>query len=154
MEALEVIRRGYRAIGPGAHPDVLAMFDQLDGEQPHWVVRDMVDVGQEYESRDVVAMDLFGSIPPHYEVLGAEVEHWQLGRTRKRFTVMGHYRARPRGSWDVFTLPFVHTWWVGSGRVERVVSLLDGIEVVRARMRPAKPVWWRRLGLHLAPHAR
>ena len=76
MDVLERIKRGYRAIGPGASRDVLAMFHQEEPEAPEWVVDDSIRV---IPSRDVVAMDLFaGALPSHWEVIGVDLRMWRL----------------------------------------------------------------------------
>ena len=129
--------RGYRALGVGADRDVLAMFDQLDGDPSSWVVRDYIDSGRVYASREVVALDLFAGIPSHFEIIGVDAERWRCNADATRIVVYGHYRTRPRGGWDVFVLPFVHVWSVAGGRIERVLSYLDGIEL--ERLVPGRP---------------
>ena len=131
MDVVELIKRGYAALGLGADNDVLAMFDQLGDQPTQWVVFSMSEFPHEYRAPEVAAHRLFGNLPPHFEVLGVNAENWRIDRKRKRLTVSGHYRTRPRGTWDTLTLPFVHVWWIGSGRVERVRSLLDGFEMYR-----------------------
>ncbi|MFA4965567.1 MAG: hypothetical protein WC709_08040 [Thermoleophilia bacterium] len=168
MDALELIQRGYRALGLGADDAVLAMFDQLGRRPACWVVRDFIDSGRDYPSREVVALDLFGGIPPHFEVIGVEPRTWQVRERRARgphlrrwhrvparegppagareapeaeagaadgretrLLVVGRFRARPRGSWDVMVLPFAHIWYLVGGHVVRVVSYLDGVELRR-----------------------
>jgi hypothetical protein len=107
------------------------MFDQsIEGDDVCWVVVDLVGSGRPALSREVVAHDLLGSIPPHWEVVGVETDRWvQRGRS---IVVTGHVRARPQGGWDVVRLPFGHTWRVAGDHVESVRSYLDGIEVRRA----------------------
>ena len=145
MDPEELIRRGYRALGMGADRDVLAMFDQLGGHPSTWVVRDYVDAGHVYASRDVVALDLFAGIPPHFEIIGVDAERWRANDDATRIVVYGHYRTRPRGGWDVFRLPFVHVWSVAGGRIERVFSYLDGIELERLVPGRRRPSWLARL---------
>lgn len=61
MDVLERIRRGYRAIGPGAPRDVLAMFHQEEPEALEWVADDSTRI---VPAREVAAMDLFaGALP-------------------------------------------------------------------------------------------
>ena len=70
MDVLERIKRGYRAIGPGASRDVLAMFHQEQADPPEWVVEDSIHV---VPAREVVAMDLFAdALPLHWEVIGVD----------------------------------------------------------------------------------
>jgi len=136
-EVVEQIRRCYKAIGLGACREVLEVFGQLaPGDDGGWVVRDWADTGREHPSRDVVALDLFGSVPPHFEVVGVEPETWVEDEGGRWLVVTGHYRTRPRGGWDVVRLPFAHVWRLGRDGVERVVSYLDGVEL---RRRPARP---------------
>ena len=74
MDVLERIKRGYRAIGPGASRDVLAMFHQEQADPPEWVVDDSTRI---IAGRDVVAMDLFaGALPSHWEVIGVDLRMW------------------------------------------------------------------------------
>lgn len=136
MDAQELIKRGYRALGLGADDDVLAMFDQLGGEPALWVVYEMGACGRRHPASDVVAMELFGGLPSHFEVIGVEPRTWTVNRRRTRLTVIGRYRVRPRGSWEVLVLPFTHIWHFPGGRVEKVVSLLDGVEL--RRLAPAR----------------
>ena len=146
MDVLERIRRGYRAVGPGAPPDVLAMFHQDEDDAPAWVVRDSVSSGREYPTREVVAMDLFGGLPEHWEVAGAELRLWDFYERYSRLVVAGRFRARPKGTWDVMPLPFIHIWTVSGDQVQSVVDYLAGIEVRRRLAEPSRRRlrWWRR----------
>ena len=131
MDVLELIRRGYAALGFGADNDVLAMFDQLGAEPSRWMVYSASDIPHSFPAHEVAAMELFGNLPAHFEVTGVQPESWRLDRKRRHLTVSGHYRTRPRGTWEALSLPFVHVWWIGSGRVERVLSVIDGVELRR-----------------------
>jgi hypothetical protein len=131
MDIPEVIKRGYRALGLGADRDVLAMFDQLGGHPAQWMVRHNADLSPDRPAREVAAMDLFGGMPAHYEVVGVEPRSWQLNRRKTCLTVSGQFRVRPRGTWEVLALPFAHVWYFASGHVDRVESLLDGVELRR-----------------------
>ena len=106
------------------------MFDQLGDQPAQWTVYSVSTVPHEYRAPDVAALQLF-DVPSHYEVLAVNPESWSVDRKRRRLTVSGHYRTRPRGTWETLTLPFVHVWWIGGGRVERVRSLLEGRELHR-----------------------
>jgi len=149
MDVLERIKRGYRAIGPGASRDVLAMFHQEQGDAPEWVVEDVGNGGSAHVSRDVVATDLFaGAVPSHWEVIGVDLRMWDYYERHSRLVVGGRFRTRPRGSWEVVPLPFIHVWSVTGEQVDGVFDYLAGIEVrrsgterVRRRLR-----WWRRPG--------
>ena len=131
MDVQELIKRGYRALGLGADDDVLALFDQLGGEPADWAVYDMGAFGRSRPAGDVVAMELFGGLPSHFEVIGVELRTWSMNRRRTKLTVIGRYRARVRGTWEVLALPFTHIWHIPSGRVEKVVSVLDAVEIRR-----------------------
>jgi hypothetical protein len=146
MDVLERIRRGYRAVGPGAPPDVLAMFHQEQDDPPEWVVRDVADTGRVYESREVVAMDLFSGLPAHWEVTGAELCVWDFYERRSRLVVSGRFRTRPKGTWEVLPIPFVHIWTVSGDQVQTVMDFLAGIEVRRrgAGQERRRFRWWRR----------
>jgi hypothetical protein len=144
MDVLERIKRGYRAIGPGASRDVLAMFHQEEPEAPEWVVDDSIRV---IPSRDVVAMDLFaGALPSHWEVIGVDLRMWNYYRQRCRLVVAGRFRTRPRGTWEVVPLPFIHIWSLDDDEVKGVFDYLAGIEVKRRADVPARRGWrfWRR----------
>ena len=136
MDAQELIQRGYRALGLGADDDVLAMFDQRGGEPALWVVYELGAFGRRHPAGDIVAMELFGGLPSHFEVIGVEPRTWTVNRRQTRLTVTGHFRVRPRGSWEVLVLPFTHIWAFPGGRVDKVVSLLDGVEL--RRLEPAR----------------
>ena len=136
MDVQELIKRGYRALGLGADGDVLAMFDQLDAEPADWVVYELGAFGRRHPASDVVAMELFGGLPSHFEVIGVELRTWIMNRRRTTVTVIGRYRVRVRGTWEVLALPFTHIWHIPSGRVDKVVSLLDGVEI--RRLAPAR----------------
>jgi hypothetical protein len=147
MDALERIRRGYRAIGPGASRDVLAMFHQEQDDAPEWVVEDVANSGSSHASRDVVAMDLFaGAVPSHWEVIGVDLRMWDFYESRSRLVVGGRFRTRPRGTWEVIPLPFIHIWSVDDEQVQGVFDYLAGVEVRRlGTERPRRHWrWWRR----------
>jgi len=91
-------------------------------------------------------MDLFGGLPPHWQLVGVDVEHWRQGPWRRfsgfgpavegveSLVVSGHYRARPRTPewrWQVERVPFIHIWCLVGARVKSVYSYLDAIEVRR-----------------------
>jgi hypothetical protein len=136
MDAEELIKRGYRALGLGAADDVLAMFDQPDAEPANWVVYDLVAFGGRHPAGDIVAMELFAGLPSHFAVIGVEIRSWTMNRRRTKLIVIGRYRVRVRGGWEVLALPFTHLWHIPSGRVEKVVSVLDGLEI--RRLAPAR----------------
>jgi len=136
MDVQELIQRGYRALGLGADDDVLALFDQLGGEPALWVVYELSAFGRCHPAGDVVAMELFGGLPSHFEVIGVDPRTWGMNRRGTTLTVIGRYRARVRGTWEVLALPFTHIWHIPSGRVDRVVSVLDGVEI--RRLAPAR----------------
>jgi hypothetical protein len=146
MDALERIKRGYRAFGPGAPRDLLAMFHQERDDAPDWVVED-VGGGGVYASREVVAMELFaGAMPSHWEVIGVDLRMWDYYERRSRLVVSGRFRTRPRGTWEVIPLPFIHIWSVDDEQVRGVFDYLAGIEVRRrGDERPRRRFrWWRR----------
>jgi len=130
MDVLERIRRGYRAVGPGAPRDVLAMFHQEQADAPEWVVDDYVRV---VPACAVVAMDLFArALPSHWEVIGVDLRQWTFSTRRRRLVAAGRFRTRPRGAWEVVPLPFIHIWSVGGADdVRGVLDYLAGIEVKR-----------------------
>ena len=133
MDVLELIRRGYRALGLGAADDVLAMFDQLGGEPERWVVRDFGMFGGEEPADEVAAFSLFGGLPSHFELAGVTVRGWSLDHRHDRLMVSGRYRVRVRGTWEGMDLPFSHVWSFADGRVTSVLNVLDGVELRRAR---------------------
>lgn len=131
MDILELIKRGYAAMGFGAERDVLAMFDEPECAPSTWMVRNYTESPRERPSQEVPALELFTGLPRQYEIIGVDAERWKLDKRREVLTVSGHYRTRPRGTWDVFSLPFVHVWSIGGGHVQRVLSCLDGVELWR-----------------------
>ena len=124
-----MLRAGYRALGFGAPEPVLRMFDQhRPGREAHWVVRDLTSTAR-YRAREVVADDLFGSIPPHWQVV--RVVPLRFEDHDDTVVVMGHIWCRPRGSWEVMRVPFAHVWTLALDKVVSVLSYLDGIEIER-----------------------
>jgi len=88
--------------------------------------------GGVYASREVVAMELFsGAMPSHWEVIGVDVRMWDYYERNSRLVVSGRFRTRPRGTWEVVPLPFIHIWSLGGEQVEGVFDYLAGIEVRR-----------------------
>lgn len=166
-DALELLRRGYAAVGLGTPPDLLRLFDQdggavgdgLDrgaagdassdgsGGEPsgadrgvasdrapaRWCVR-MLDSAATFPAREVVADDLFGAVPPHWEVTKVDVEcllPYELPNGSLRVVSRGTYRCRPRGSWECYVLPFAHIWTFRGGHAVSVVCYLEGVELRR-----------------------
>jgi hypothetical protein len=129
MDVLERIKRGYRAIGPGAPRDLLAMFHQEQRDPPRWVIDES---GHLHATRDVVAMDLFaGGMPEQWEVVGVELRVWDFHQQRGRLVVGGRFRARLRGTWEVMPLPFIHVWSFADDQVKTVFDYFAGVEVRR-----------------------
>ncbi len=134
MDIVDILARGYRSLGLGANANVLRLFDQrIEGDTVRWVVVDYVSGDRETATREVVAHDLLGSIPSHWEVAGVDTRSWR--RQGETIVVTGHIRVRPRGGWDVESLPFAHIWKTTGDKVVSVRSNLDGIEVRRPRRR-------------------
>ena len=146
MNVLERIRRGYHAVGPGAPRAVLAMFHQEEDDAPEWVVHDIGDTGRVFESRDVVALDLFGGLPAHWEITGTDLRIWDFYERRSRLVVGGRFHSRPRGTWEMVPIPFLHIWTVSGDQVVSVMDYFAGIEVRRRGMeRVGRRIkWWRR----------
>lgn len=138
MDVLERIRRGYRAIGPGAPREVLAMFHQEQLHPPRWVID---NAGRLHATRGVVAMDLIaGGLPEQWEIVGAELRMWDLYEKKGRLVVGGRFRARVRGSWEIVPLPFIHVWTFTGDQVRDVFDYFAGVEV--RRLEDVHP--WRR----------
>jgi len=143
MDVLERIKRGYRGIGHGAPRDVLAMFHQEQADPPQWVVDDSIKL---IPARDVVAMDLFaGMLPSHWEVIGVDLRNWEYYADKARLVVTGMFRSRPKGTWEVMPLPFVHIWrFDDQEQVRGVFDYFAGVEVVRledVRARRRRRFW-------------
>ena len=146
MDVLERIKRGYRAIGPGASRDVLAMFHQEQDDPPDWVIDYS---GHTLATREVVAMDLFaGGLPSHWEVIGVDLRHWDFYQRNCRLVVAGRFRTRPRGTWEIVPLPFIHIWTVADDQVQAVFDYFAGIEVRRRGVARPRRGWrfWRHAG--------
>lgn len=135
---LDLLRRGYAAMGLGAPPDVLRLFDQHVGDDraatgAGWCV-ELLESGGRYATRDVVAYDLFGAVPPSWDVTGVDLGDllpYELADGSLRVVARGTYRCRPHGGWECYELPFAHVWTLRGGHVVRVVCYLEGIEVRR-----------------------
>jgi hypothetical protein len=127
----ELVRNAYRAIGLGVGDAMLRLFGQGEGRSPAWSVVDVTS-GQAGRSRPVAADDLFGSIPPHWEV--TRVEPATVRVEDRHVIVTGHILCRPRGvrSFDLVKVPFAHVWTLEGEEAQRVFSYLDGVELRRA----------------------
>jgi hypothetical protein len=129
MDVLERIKKGYRAIGPGASRDVLAMFHQEQLDPPEWVIDES---GHLHATRDVVAEDLFaGGLPWQWEVVGVELRVWEFYQRKNRLVVGGRFRTRLRGTWEIMPLPFIHVWSFADDQVRAVFDYFGGVEVRR-----------------------
>jgi hypothetical protein len=129
-DAAHRLRRAYRAVGLGIGESMLRLFGQDGGRRPSWWVVDLVS-GQRGRAREVVAEDLFGSIPGHWEV--TRVEATSFRARAGRVVVTGHICCRPRGvrSFDLCQVPFAHVWTLREDEAVRVRSYLDGVELRR-----------------------
>jgi hypothetical protein len=153
MDVLERIRRGYRAIGPGASRDVLAMFHQEQSDPPRWVIDES---GRLHATREVVAEDLFaGGLPSQWEVIGVDLCQWTFYQKKSRLVVGGRFRARLRGTWEVVPMPFIHVWGFADDQVRTVFDYFGGVEV--RRLEDVQNGGWRGLrvwlGLRLSRQA-
>jgi ketosteroid isomerase-like protein len=126
---LQMMREGYRALGFGASKAVLRLFDQRAlGDTAGWIVHELTSMAR-HSPREVVADDLFRSIPPQWQVIRVEPMRFEPGNGC--VIVMGHVRLRLRGTWEVMSVPFAHVWTLAHGRVVRVLSCLDDVEIER-----------------------
>lgn len=126
-----LLRRAYRSVGLGVGDAMMGLFGQGADGGSTWTVVDLVS-GRRGRSRPVVAEDLFGSIPGHWEIM--RVETGSVRAREARVVVTGHICCRPRGarSYELFRVPFAHVWTLRGTQAVRVVSYLDGIELRRA----------------------
>jgi len=125
-----LLRNAYRGVGLGLGTGMLRVFGQDCGRRPTWSVVDLVS-GERGRSREVVAEDLFGSVPDHWEV--TRVEATTVRGRDECVVVTGHILCLPRGvrSFDLCHVPFAHIWTMRGGEALRVLSFLDGIELQR-----------------------
>ncbi len=129
---LEPIRRGYHALGFGADADVLAMLDQGGSEPAQWEIHSLdIRRSRSRPAGEVAALDLFGALPPQYELVGAKVRSWSPNERHARLVVVGSYRVRLRGTAETFELPFSHVWSFANGRVKDVLNVGEGFELRR-----------------------
>jgi hypothetical protein len=131
MDIFEPIRRGYHALGFGADADVLGMLDQNGPEPACWQVHSLDLRMRSRPAGEVAALDLFGTLLPQYELVGARVRSWSPNKRHTRLVVGGSYRVRLRGTLETFDLPFSHVWSFTEGRVKDVVNLTEGFELRR-----------------------
>ncbi len=137
VEMLTALRNGYRAIGLGVGDAMLRLFGQGtaagdESARPRWQVIDL-NSGRRGRTREIVAEDLFGSIPSHWQV--TQVEPQSFRPEEDAVVVTGHILCRPPGRmgiWEIVRVPFAHVWFIRDGQAVRVRSYLDGIELVRA----------------------
>ena len=138
-DPIAALRRAYAGMGFGRHDDALVeLFGQDEpagdaqtaprGAPALWQVIDLVGGGR-YRSRALAADDLFGAIPGHWQV--TRVETADVRRRGDVVVVTGRIFCRPPRSWDQMGLPFAHIWTFVHGRVAKVRSYLEGIELRR-----------------------
>ena len=139
-DPVTALRQAYAGMGFGGSGDgaLLDLFgqaeDQVDAmaacrrEAVGWQVVDLVSGGR-YRSRELAAADLFGAIPGHWQV--TRVEPADVRRRGDVVVVTGHIFCRPPRSWEQMALPFAHVWTFVHGRVAKVRSYLEGIELRR-----------------------
>lgn len=125
------IRNGYRAVGLGIGDAMLRLFGQSTARRAVWWVCDL-ESGGRGRARRVAAEDLFGSIPPQWEVTRVDASSFRAWDDC--VVVTGHICCRPRGlrSFELCRVPFAHVWTMRDGEAIRVRSFLDGIELRRA----------------------
>jgi len=130
LDGTNLLRRAYRGVGLGVGDAMVRLFGQGHGREPAWAVVDLVS-GETGRARAVVAEDLFGSVPSHWEV--TRVETYAIHARDERVVVTGHICCRPRGvrSFDLCRVSFAHVWTLRDGEAVRVLSYLDGVELRR-----------------------
>lgn len=131
LDGAHLLRCAYRGIGLGVGEAMMRLFGQGSGCDPVWVVVDRVS-GATGRARAIVAEDLFGSIPSHWEVTRVETD--RIDAHVSRVVVTGHICCRPRGtrSFDPWHIPFAHVWTLCGDEAVRVFSCLDGVELRRS----------------------
>jgi hypothetical protein len=115
-------------LGPGFAPEVFALFDTGSGVQRReWC---LVAFGRRLRclrASELESDDLF-ALPPTWEITRVVPRH--LTRRRHgRVAVTGLLFCRPRGSWEMMQLPFLHVWTLSRGRASRFENFLDGIDL-------------------------
>jgi ketosteroid isomerase-like protein len=102
----------------------------IPGHEAAWcVMRGIYSRG--CQEVDDLVRDLFSmSVPRSWEIAGLEIR--KVTHSHDRIVVLGVCRCRPRGGRDDVRLPFLHVWHVRDGRVTRLVSSLDAVELRRA----------------------
>jgi hypothetical protein len=69
------------------------------------------------------------AIPSHWEITGFEIR--QLTPNHGTILVLGLCRCRPKGSWEVVEVPFLHQWRLHDGKLSGVLSSFDAVELRR-----------------------
>ena len=92
---LAAIKEGYRAVGPGVGDAMLRLFGQGTAfndaaSRPRWQVIDLIS-GRRSRARKVVAEDLLGGIPSHWQV--TRVEPQAFRPAEGSVVVTGHFGA-------------------------------------------------------------
>ena len=81
------------------------------------------------ETEDL-SRELFSlAIPSHWEITGFQIR--QLTPRHETVLVLGLCRCRPKGSWEVVEVPFLHQWRLRDGRLSAVLSQFDAVELRR-----------------------
>lgn len=126
--AIDILRNVYRSFGVGIPLAARELFDQQLGAEANWYVGETFSSAP-HRRGGKFAIDSLFSVPAGWEITGATpnqiIEHGDV------VTVTGHMQCRPKGGWTTVSVPFIHVWTMCRGKAQRVVSYLDGIEIIR-----------------------
>jgi ketosteroid isomerase-like protein len=126
---LELVREAYRSTRAWELQPVKELLASgVPGREAAWDVVRGVFFSRRQRADDL-PRDLF-RLPPHWEITDFEIH--QVTSKHDAIFVVGACRCRPKGSWDVVRLPFLHVWHLRDGRAARVENRFNLVEVRRA----------------------
>ena len=127
---VELVRSAYRSTRAWELSPVRELLATgVPGHEAAWcVVRG--GYSSSCQATEDLSRELFSlAIPWHWEITGFDVR--QLTPSHETILVLGLCRCRPKGSWEVVEVPFLHKWRLRDGRLSGVMSSFDAVELRR-----------------------
>ena len=128
----------YAALGPGYPGEVARVFAGEDATVDAAWCAGYAARTELCLKADELSSGVLFALPPTWEVMRTVILNLRGGFSRQGelVSVTGHLYCRPRGSWRIDRLPFLHVWTIRAGTAIRFESYFDGIAL--RRMEPAE----------------
>jgi hypothetical protein len=127
---VDLVRDAYRSTRAWEISPVRELLASgVPGREAAWCVTRGVHSRRCQETDDLPRALFSLAVPPHWEITGFEIR--QFSPRNETILVLGLCRCRPKGSWDVVSVPFLHLWRVRDGRLTGVQSSFDAVELRR-----------------------